>query len=174
MYRNKEETCDIHSGQYLRGTTSPVLPSSLGTKLIRLDSLTSLQRRESERLTLATLQSLPAPEGLPVIPNKSTHVRLHVPVQCQGRVLTFRNLALDVCDLVFGLLAVELDDARAAACGIGLACCLLSLLALRLLGALGRRVDVGVWVQGCVVGGYDGVPDDELRGWDGRGRGRRV
>jgi hypothetical protein len=42
-------------------------------------------------------------------------------VQGQRRVLALRNLALDVCDLIFGLLAVELDDARAAAGRIGLA-----------------------------------------------------
>ena len=35
-------------------------------------------------------------------------------------------------------------------------------------------MDVGVEVEWCVVGGDDGVPDDEL-GWrDGGGRGGRV
>jgi len=143
--RNKE-TREVHSRQYLRGATSPVLPSSLGAQLIRLDSLTALQRRERERLTLATLQTLPASVCLPVVPNKSTDVRLDVPVQCQGCVLALCDLALDVCDLVLGLLAVELDNTRAATCGVGLSCRLFSLLALGLLGAFGCRVDVGVGV----------------------------
>jgi hypothetical protein len=174
MQHSRLETREIHSRQYLRGTTPPVLSASLSAQLIRLDSLTALQRRESESLTLATLQTLPAPECLLVVPNKSTHVWLYVPVQRQGRVLALRDLALDVCDLVFGLLAVELDDTRAATCRIGLACRLLSFLALGLLSAFGCRVDVGVWVQGSVVGGNDGVPDDELGGRDGGGRGGRV
>ena len=164
----------MYPRQYLRGTTSPVFPSSLGAQLIRLNSLTTLQRRESERLALTTLETLPATERLPVVPDKSAHIRLDVPMQRQSRVLALRNLALDVRDLVFGLLGIELDDTRATACGIGLACRLLSFLALGLLGAFGCRVDVGVWVQGCVVGRDDGVPDDELGGWDRRGRGGRV
>jgi hypothetical protein len=146
MRPSKQETCEVHSWPYLRGTTSPVLPSSLGTQLIRLDSLAALERRVSERLTLTTLQTLPASVRLLVVPNKSTDVGLHVPVQRQRRVLALRDLAFDVCDLVFGLLAVELDDARTATSGVGLACRLLSLLALGLLGAFGCGVDVGVGV----------------------------
>jgi hypothetical protein len=42
-------------------------------------------------------------------------------VQGQRRVLAFRDLALDVCDLVLGLLAVELDDTRATTGRVGLA-----------------------------------------------------
>lgn len=97
------------------------LPSSLRAHIRRLSSLTALERREIEALALSALQSLPKPESGPVIPHKRSNIRLHIPVQGQRRVLALRNLALDVCDLIFGLLAVELDDARAAAGRIGLA-----------------------------------------------------
>lgn len=89
-------------------------------------------------------------------------------MQRQRRILAFRDLALRVCNLVLGLLRVEPDDARAGAGGVGFAgrFCFGFL---RFLGflALGGGVDVGVGVQGRVVGGDDGVPDYELGGRDG-------
>lgn len=87
-------------------------------------------------------------------------------MQRERRVLALRNLALHVRDLVLGLLAVELDDARASTGGVGFAGCFLGLLALRL-GAFGCGVDVCVRVERRVVGGDDGVPDYELGGRDG-------
>lgn len=96
-------------------------------------------------------------------------------MQRQGCVLALRDFALRVCDLVLGLLAVEPDDAGACAGGIGFAgrFCFGFL---RFLGflAFGGGVDVGVGVQGRVVGGDDGVPDYKLGGRDGGGVGGGV
>jgi hypothetical protein len=94
-------------------------------------------------------------------------------MQCQRSILALRDLALHVCDLVLGFLALELDDARATSRWVGFGGCFLCFLGFGL-GALGRRVDVGVRVEGRVAGRDDGVPDDELGGWDCRGRGGRV
>lgn len=74
-------------------------------------------------------------------------------MQRERSVLALGDLALDVRDLVLGLLRVELDDAGLAAFGIGLAArdfdaFLALVLALGGFGALGGWVDVGVWVQG--------------------------
>ena len=97
------------------------LPASLRAQLRRLRSLTALERREIKALAVSTLQSLPKSKGTSVIPHKRSDIRLHIPVQGQRRVLAFRDLALDVCDLVLGLLAVELDDTRATTGRVGLA-----------------------------------------------------
>lgn len=95
-------------------------------------------------------------------------------MQSERGVLALRNLALDVRDLVLGLLAVELDDARAAAFGVGFAGLLLVLGRFLVFRALDRWVDVGVLVPRGVVGGDDGVPDYGFGGWDGGGRGGGV
>lgn len=155
--------------QELKGlsrATPPILPSSLSSQLRSLDSLTALKRRERKRLTLPPLQTLPQPKSLLVIPDQCSNIRLHIPVQRERRVLALRNLPLHVRDLVLGLLAGELDDAWAAAGRVGLAGFLRFL---ALVGGFGGWVDVGVGVEGRIVGGDDGVPDNELGGRDGRG-----
>jgi hypothetical protein len=78
-------------------------------------------------------------------------------MQCQRSILALRDLALHVCDLVLGFLALELDDARATSRWVGFGGCFLCFR-----------------VEGRVAGRDDGVPDDELGGWDCRGRGGRV
>jgi hypothetical protein len=172
------ETHDIRfrkesSSPCLSWASPPVLPSSLSSQLRRLDSLTSLEWRERERLTLSTLQTLPKAESLLVIPNQRTNIRLHIPVQRKRCVLALRDLALHVCDLVLGLLGVKLDDAWAATSGVWFSGCFFGFFAL-CFGRFRGRVDVGVWVGRRVVGGDDSVPDHELGVRDGGGRGRWV
>lgn len=171
----KEQETHIEYPQYAnkkakpsRRTSPPILVPRLRPQLPSLNSLTALQRRERKRLALPTLQPLPKPKSPAVIPHQRPNIRLHIPMQRQRRILALRNLALDVCDLVLGLLAVEPDDAGACAGGVGFAGCF----CFRFFGflgllAFGGWVDVGVWMQRGVIRGDDGVPDYELGGRDG-------
>lgn len=125
----------------------------LHIQLLLLRAL-SPNRREIKRLAPSTLQPHPHAIVFPVIPQQHTHPRLHVPTQLQNRIRPVLQLSADVGDLVFRALAIDLDDA-----GGHVRFCLVELVVLGLLGALGRGVDVVVLIPGGGGAGEDGVPD---------------
>ena len=86
-------------------------------------------------------------------------------MQRQGRELPVCHLPRDICDLILWLLILQLDDPWARAFWICLRNTRLAL-SLRRLLAFGRRVEVCVLVQWCVVGGDDRVPNHHFRIWD--------
>ena len=90
-------------------------------------------------------------------------------MQRQRCVRAVGDFAGDVGDLVFWLLAVELDDSGFCSCWVCLAFFLLGLYG-GLLGfgcAFCGRMDVSVCMPRSVVGGDYGVPDYGFGGRDG-------
>jgi hypothetical protein len=140
------------------------LSALLSLQILRIDLLRA-NLRERKRLAPPALKPLPHAHRLPIRPRQRANPRLHIPAQLQRDVLPVLQLARDVCDLVFGALALEVQFAD----GVGRLWRGL-VLELRLLGLLGqlgfrrRRVDVVVLVPGCGFGGYDCVPDNGFGG----------
>nr|POE72817.1 mitochondrial inner membrane protein oxa1 [Quercus suber] len=157
--------------------TSPISLCARLCPQVLLFDLGSLQRWETEMM-LSTVQTLPQPNCLPVIPYQRANPGLHIPVQRQHRVRSLRDLACNVRDLIFRFLGIETNDAGGCAGRVGPAGDNFGLglgLGLRLGFGFLVRVDVGVGVQRSEGGGNDGVPDDGFGGGStGVARRRRV